>query len=287
VDSIARNERLIALLEKRNKTIEEDYLEIDWERLQAEEGFTGAESTVRKYVGRRRRELGLNVKEVYIEQEHQPGREAQVDFGEADVKLDGVLITVHLLLVRCCYSGKTFAMAFRRQTQQAFLEGLVRALSYFGGVFEWLRFDNLKAAVKKVLRGRNRKETDRFVALRSHYLFKSVFCRPGKEEEDGFFCGDDRSCWAGICVANVCGDGRLQEDSDEQCDDGDTDEKNGCTTECTWSCESNADCEGGDPCAGADTCSADHTCVCDGLRCGATCVLGGVCCDSSDCGTGD
>jgi len=152
-----------------------------WERLQAEEGFTGAESTVRKYVGRRRRELGLNVKEVFIEQEHQPGREAQVDFGEADVKLDGVMVTVHLLLVRCCYSGKTFTMAFRRQTQQAFLEGLVRALSYFGGVFEWLRFDNLKAAVKKVLRGRNRKETNRFVELRSHYLFKSVFCRPGKE----------------------------------------------------------------------------------------------------------
>jgi transposase len=152
-----------------------------WERLCAEKGFTGAESTVRRHVGRRRRELGLTVKEVYIEQDPQPGEEAQVDFGEADVFLGGVLTKVYLLLVRCCYSGRTEVMAFRRQTQQCFLEGLATALSRFGGVFEQLRFDNLAAAVKKILRGRMRKETDRFVALRSHYLFSSEFCRPGKE----------------------------------------------------------------------------------------------------------
>jgi hypothetical protein len=32
-----------------------------------------------------------------------------------------------------------------------------------------------------VLRGRRRVETDRFVALRSHYLYESSFTRPGKE----------------------------------------------------------------------------------------------------------
>jgi hypothetical protein len=57
----------------------------------------------------------------------------------------------------------------------------VAALSYFGGVFERIRYDNLSSAVQKVLRGRRRIETDRFVALRSHYLFESEFCRPGKE----------------------------------------------------------------------------------------------------------
>jgi hypothetical protein len=35
--------------------------------------------------------------------------------------------------------------------------------------------DNLSAAVKLVLRGRRREETDRFIALRSHYLFDSAF----------------------------------------------------------------------------------------------------------------
>jgi hypothetical protein len=35
------------------------------------------------------------------------------------------------------------------------------------------RYDNLKPAVIKVLKGRNRTESDRFIALRSHYGFDS------------------------------------------------------------------------------------------------------------------
>jgi hypothetical protein len=48
-------------------------------------------------------------------------------------------------------------------------------------VFAEVRYDNLGSAVKKVLRGRRRVETDRFVALRSHYLFESIFTTPGIE----------------------------------------------------------------------------------------------------------
>ena len=55
------------------------------------------------------------------------------------------------------------------------------AFDWFGGVFEEVRYDNLGSAVKKVLRGRRRVETDRFVAMRSHYLFESIFTTPGIE----------------------------------------------------------------------------------------------------------
>ena len=51
----------------------------------------------------------------------------------------------------------------------------MQAFEWFGGVFPEIRFDNLKSAVKKVLKGRRRIESDRFVALRSHYLFASQF----------------------------------------------------------------------------------------------------------------
>jgi hypothetical protein len=44
-----------------------------------------------------------------------------------------------------------------------------------------VRYDNLGSAVKRVLRGRRRVETDRFVALRSHYLFESEFTLRGRE----------------------------------------------------------------------------------------------------------
>jgi len=43
--------------------------------------------------------------------------------------------------------------AYYHPTQQAFLEAHELAFDYFGGVFRRLRYDNLKSAVKKVLRG--------------------------------------------------------------------------------------------------------------------------------------
>ncbi len=48
-------------------------------------------------------------------------------------------------------------------------------------MFEEVRYDNLGSAVKKVLRGRRRVEADRFVALRSHYLYESLFTTRGIE----------------------------------------------------------------------------------------------------------
>jgi transposase len=44
-----------------------------------------------------------------------------------------------------------------------------------------VRYDNHKPAVVRVLKGRDRAESERFTALRSHYGFDSFFCRPGIE----------------------------------------------------------------------------------------------------------
>ena len=57
------------------------------------------------------------------------------------------------------------------------------AFAYFGGVFRVLRFDNLKSAVKQILRGHQREETERFIAFRSHWGFESEFCTPGEGHE--------------------------------------------------------------------------------------------------------
>ena len=122
----------------------------------------------------------------------EPGAEAEVDWGEATVVIAGVARKVHLFQMRACFSGACFVQAHTRETQQAFLEGHVAAFEFFGGVFGLIRYDNLGSAVKRVLRGRRRVETDRFVALRSHYLYESSFTRVGKEgaHEKGGIEGD-------------------------------------------------------------------------------------------------
>ena len=55
------------------------------------------------------------------------------------------------------------------------------AFEYFGAVPGRVRYDNLRPAVVRVLRGRDRAESERFIALRSHYGFDSFFCIPGKD----------------------------------------------------------------------------------------------------------
>jgi len=152
-----------------------------WRRLLDEHGAQVAETTVRDYVRRRRRELGLVVGEVFVPQAHAAGAQAEVDWGRALVDLGGVRCELRLFFMRSCSSGAAFCAASRVETQQAFLECHVEAFEWFGGVFERVRYDNLGSAVKKVLRGRRRVESDRFVALRSHYLYESSFTTPGIE----------------------------------------------------------------------------------------------------------
>ncbi len=87
--------------------------------------------------------------------------------------------------MRSMASGAAFHCAYRHATQQAFLEAHERAFAYFGGVFGKLRYDNLGAAVRKILRGYRREETARFVAFRSRWRFEAEFCTPAQAHEKG------------------------------------------------------------------------------------------------------
>jgi transposase len=149
-----------------------------WQRLVEEHGAEVSERQVSRYVRERRRVLG-DVGEAFVPQHHEPGAEGEVDWGEALAMIDGQPVTVHLFQLRLCFSGAAFAAVFLHQTQQAFLEGHADAFEFLGGVPALLRYDNLTSAVKQVLKGRRRVESDRLIALRSHYLFDSMFTRVG------------------------------------------------------------------------------------------------------------
>jgi transposase len=75
-------------------------------------------------------------------------------------------------------------------TQQAFLEAHELAFAWFGGVFAQLRYDNLKSAVKRIVRGSRREETERFIAFRSHWGFQAEFCNPAEGHEKGAVEGE-------------------------------------------------------------------------------------------------
>jgi transposase len=162
-----------------------------WKRICRERPeFQVAEVTVRQYVRERKRELGWSTRMTCVPQHYEPGQEAQVDWYEAWAELNGVPVALQVFSMRSMYSGAAFHRAYYGATQQAFLEAHEHAFRYFGGVFRLLRYDNLKSAVKKVLRGHQREETERFIAFRSHWRFASEFCTPYEAHEKGGIEGE-------------------------------------------------------------------------------------------------
>ena len=160
-------------------------------RLQAElSACTAAESTVRAYVREQKRALGLLGRATCVPQSYAWGSEGQADWYEAVALVGGERQTLQVFALRSMASGGAFHRAYTHATQQAFLEAHEAAFGYFGGVFHRLRYDNLPLAVKRILRGRERDQTTRFIAFRSHWRFAAEFCTPGAGHEKGGIEGE-------------------------------------------------------------------------------------------------
>ncbi len=151
-----------------------------FERLRDEHGYKGGLTVVKEAVASWR----LRFAEAFIPLAHRPG-EAQVDFGQAEVTLDGQTTTVALFVMTLPYSDATFVCAFPRECTESFLEGHVRAFAFFGGVPRRISYDNSKVAVAVVVGGRERKVTDAFLRLQSHHLFEAHFCQVRRPNEKG------------------------------------------------------------------------------------------------------
>src|SRR5207247_5181171 len=124
-------------------------------------------------------------REVFVPLTYRPGDLAEVDFFEVLVDVDGTRRKAWLFLMRLMYSGRDFAWIYERQDQISFLDGHVRAFTHFDRVPARVAYDNLRAAVIRILVGGTRTLTPRFAALASHYLLEACFCRPGAGHDKG------------------------------------------------------------------------------------------------------
>jgi transposase len=162
-----------------------------FERLRDEHDAAVSYSYVCKYAGPRRAQIeaehrdragGAGGAAGFVPQAKEPGAEAEVDFGDVEVRLAGQLVTCRLFAYRLSYSGRGVHRVYATQAQEAFLEGHVTAFEVTGGVpWRHIRYDNLSPAVAKVLAGRSRAETSRWLSFRSWYGFEAFYCEPGLE----------------------------------------------------------------------------------------------------------
>jgi transposase len=145
------------------------------------EGHQVGETVVKEYV----REWKRRRQEVFVPLVYAAGDLAEVDFFEVLVDVAGERRKAHLFVMRLMHSGRDFAWLYPRQDQVCFLDGHVRAFAHLGAVPLRIAYDNLRAAVARMLAGSERELAPRFAALAAHYLFEPCFARPRTGHDKG------------------------------------------------------------------------------------------------------
>ena len=95
-----------------------------------------------------------------------PGDMLVIDWGEIG--------SLSVFCAVLAWSRWRFVFFADNQRAETTFTALAACFEALGGVPVRIRYDNLKAAVEKVLKGRDRVESDRFVAMRSHYLLTEL-----------------------------------------------------------------------------------------------------------------
>jgi transposase len=148
-------------------------------RLQDEHGFTGSYPTVRRYVSAHRHRSSPT----FIPLAHPPGHRLEADFGHIHVDFPDGRRLVPFLVTVWAYSNAPFVLALPTERTEAILDGMVRALEFFGAVPREVWWDNPKTVATSILRGRQRRLHPRYAALASHYSFEAKFCLPAQAHE--------------------------------------------------------------------------------------------------------
>lgn len=124
-------------------------------------------------------------KQAYVPLSFAPGEAFQFDWSEDYVVIDGVNTKLQVAHFKLSHSRAFFLRAYLTQTHEMLFDAHYHAFEAFGGIPERGLYDNMKTAVDKVGRGKQRSVNARFTAMVSHYLFDAEFCNPASGWEKG------------------------------------------------------------------------------------------------------
>ncbi|MBS0426678.1 MAG: IS21 family transposase [Proteobacteria bacterium] len=114
-----------------------------------------------------------------------PGEAFQFDWSEDWAVIDGERTKLQVAHFKLSHSRAFLVRAYPLQTHEMLFDAHNRAFEVFGGVPRRGIYDNMKTAVDRVRRGKERDVNARFSAMVSHYLFEAEFCNPASGWEKG------------------------------------------------------------------------------------------------------
>jgi transposase len=149
------------------------------------EGYRGGYDSVQRYVKSWQEEQGRGPGQCYIPLSFAPGEAYQFDWSYEKAIIGGTPQTVKVAHFRLCYSRMFFVVAYPRESQEMVFDAHNKAFAFFQGACRRGIYDNLKTAIHKILRGKERLFNRKFEQLCSHYLVEPVACTPGAGWEKG------------------------------------------------------------------------------------------------------
>mgnify|MGYP001765098830 CR=1 FL=1 len=132
-----------------------------------------------------RRQQQLSGRGTFVPLSFAPGEAFQFDWSEDWAIIDGVRTKLQVAHFKLSHSRAFIVRAYLLQTHEMLFDAHNHAFRVLGGVPRRGIYDNMRTAVDKVGRGKERTVNARFLAMVSHYLFEAEFCNPAAGWEKG------------------------------------------------------------------------------------------------------
>ncbi len=115
----------------------------------------------------------------------QPAEAFQFDWSEDWANIGGERLKLQVAHIKLSHSRVFLVRAYPLQTHEMLFDAHWHAFRVFGGVPSRGIYDNMKTAVDRVGKGKQREINARFKAMASHYVFEPEFCNPASGWEKG------------------------------------------------------------------------------------------------------
>jgi transposase len=122
---------------------------------------------------------------VFVPLAFDPGEAFQFDWSEEHAIIGHERVKLQVAHIKLCHSRAFLVRAYLLQTHEMLFDAHNHGFRVLGGVPRRGIYDNMKTAVDKVGRGKERQINARFLAMTSHYLFEPEFCNPASGWEKG------------------------------------------------------------------------------------------------------
>jgi transposase len=152
-------------------------------------GFTGSYARVAAFARRwradRQREQQTTGRGTFVPLHFDPGDAFQFDWSEDFAVLGGERAKLQMAHIKLSHSRAFLLRAYPLQTHEMLFEAHWHAFRVFGGVPARGIYDNMRTAVDRVGRGKERQINMRFLAMTNHYVYEPEFCNPAAGWEKG------------------------------------------------------------------------------------------------------